>query len=200
MDPEERLQRERAKVMMRTHARSFRASVPVSALEVRSERIRERLAALPVVAAAATIGLFWPIVRNNEVDLRPLVALWQAVGKRLAFPRVQGEGAPLAFAWVEDSATLEERGRGFSEPPAHAPEATALEVIVVPALLLDGRGHRLGYGAGYYDRTLRRFCPPGIAVAVAFDFQLAAEIPDLEDDVPVDRIVTDARTLERQLT
>ncbi|MBM4360293.1 MAG: 5-formyltetrahydrofolate cyclo-ligase [Deltaproteobacteria bacterium] len=196
MDPAERLMRERAKAMMRRRARGVRASVPASAVAERSARLAERLMSLPAVAGARRIGLFWPIERNHEVDLRPLVEPLLAAGVRLAFPRILERGDALSFAWVSNPAELEEREHGFAEPAPTAEEASTLDVVVVPALLLDARGHRLGYGAGYYDRTLPRLCPPGVAVGVAFDFQLAAEIPTLECDVPVDVIVTDARILE----
>ena len=71
-------------------------------------------------------------------------------------------------------------------------------MIVVPALAVDPRGHRIGYGAGYYDRTLPRFAPPAVRRAVAFDFQLVAEVPSTEGDVAVDWIVTDARALRAE--
>jgi len=67
--------------------------------------------------------------------------------------------------------------------------------VLVPALALDSRGHRLGYGAGYYDRTLPRFCPPAVSIGVAYDFQLLVELPVTEGDVPCDWIVTDTRAL-----
>lgn len=195
MDPTERVLRVRAKAMMRKRARSVRASVPSGALNERSARLRERLADLPEFARGSSYGMFWPIERNKEVDLRPLVEVLLAMGKRVAFPRILERGGPLSFAWVERSADLDERGFGFAEPSPELEEASELDVVVVPALMLDGRGHRLGYGGGYYDRTLPRLCPPGVAIGVGFDFQLAAEIPELDGDVPVDVIVTDARTV-----
>ena len=101
----------------------------------------------------------------------------------------------MTFRFVAAADELAERGKGFAEPPPDAELATGLAVVVVPGLRFDGSGYRIGYGAGYYDRTLPAFCPPAVAVGVAYDFQLAPEIPALEDDVPVDVIVTDARVL-----
>jgi 5-formyltetrahydrofolate cyclo-ligase len=66
----------------------------------------------------------------------------------------------------------------------------------VPALAIDPSGHRIGYGAGYYDRTLPRFAPPAIAIAVAFDFQLVSEVPATPSDVRVGWLATDARVLD----
>jgi 5-formyltetrahydrofolate cyclo-ligase len=102
----------------------------------------------------------------------------------------------MTFRFVDDTATLEERGLGFREPDPAAEEATALDVIIVPALQIDGRGHRIGYGGGFYDRALPRFAPPAVTVGVAFDFQLIAEVPVTDGDVALAFVVTDARTLD----
>lgn len=188
--------RVQAKAAMRKRARGVRAAMTATALAERSARIVERLLAVPCVAEARTIGAFWPIERQKEVDLRDAYARLTAAGKRLAFPRIEERDGPLAFAWVTDVRALEEGGHGFAEPPPDAPRADALDVVLVPALLVDPRGHRLGYGAGYYDRTLPGLRPPARAVAVAFSFQLALEVPALETDVAVDVVVTDDRTLD----
>ena len=65
----------------------------------------------------------------------------------------------------------------------------------MPGLAFDDRGYRIGYGAGFYDRALPRYSPPAISVGVAFDFQLAVDIPASGDDVPVHWVLTDRRTL-----
>ena len=98
------------------------------------------------------------------------------------------------FASPDD---LDERGFGFCEPPASPTEAGRgeLDVVVVPAIAIDPTGHRIGYGAGYYDRTIPLFAPPGVAIGVAYDFQLIAEVPFTPHDVAVTHIVTDERTM-----
>jgi 5-formyltetrahydrofolate cyclo-ligase len=105
----------------------------------------------------------------------------------------------MTFKWVDASEALEERGFGFREPPLEAAACARgdLDVIVVPAIALAPNGHRIGYGAGYYDRTLPAYTPPALAVGVAYDYQLLAEVPATTGDVPVDVIVTDARTAAR---
>jgi 5-formyltetrahydrofolate cyclo-ligase len=102
-----------------------------------------------------------------------------------------------ALRVTRSSADLAVRGGRFAEPPADAPEAARgdVELLVVPALAVAENGHRLGYGAGFYDAALPDFRPPALAVVVAYDFQLLAEVPTLAHDVPCDIVVTDARTL-----
>ena len=68
--------------------------------------------------------------------------------------------------------------------------------MVVPAIAVDPTGHRIGYGAGYYDRTLPRFAPPAVSIAVAFDWQLVAEVPAMPDDIRCAAVVTDTRTID----
>jgi 5-formyltetrahydrofolate cyclo-ligase len=103
------------------------------------------------------------------------------------------EDRMMTFREPRDLDSMTERGLGFREPEPDAPEATTLDAIVVPALAVDDRGYRLGYGAGYYDHTLPRFAPPARTIVVAFDYQFVIELPALPHDVACDVVVTDAR-------
>jgi 5-formyltetrahydrofolate cyclo-ligase len=102
----------------------------------------------------------------------------------------------MTFRVPANPEAMEEQGLGFQEPSPAEPEVSALDVVVVPALQVDPRGHRIGYGAGFYDRTIPRFCPPARAVGVAFDFQVITEVPITEGDVALAMIVTDERVIE----
>jgi 5-formyltetrahydrofolate cyclo-ligase len=187
----------RAKAELRKRLRGLRATHPETAVAARSEKIVRRLEELPAFASATRVALFWPIVERREVDLRPLDAKLRAAGKRVAYPAIDPETRVMTFRWAAPD-ELEERGLGFAEPAATAAEATELDLVIVPALAADARGHRLGYGAGFYDRTLPRFAPPAKTAIVVYDFQLLAEVPALEGDVACDFVVTDARTLVRE--
>ena len=103
----------------------------------------------------------------------------------------------MSFHFVEDTSRMVDGSSGVREPAPEDPLAKpgSLDAIVVPTLAVDPRGHRIGYGAGYYDRALPQFAPPTSTLAVAFDFQLVAEVPNTEGDVTVGWIVTDSRTL-----
>lgn len=187
--------RYRAKAALRKRARALRNSIPRDAVAERSARIVDRLLGLPCLAEARTVALFWPIEGRNEVDLTSLDARLRARGSRVAYPSIDPDTRVMTFRFVADPAALEEQGLGFREPDPSAPEAAALDVIVVPALQIDARGHRIGYGAGFYDRALPRFAPPAISVGVCFSFQLVAEVPVTEGDVALALVVTDERVL-----
>ena len=186
------------KTELRKRMRGLRSALPASAVQARSARIVDALHALPWVASARAVALFWPIEERHEVDLRPLDERLRSAGARVAYPAVDPETREMSFRFVAHPDAMKEHGFGFREPAASEPAAPPgdLDVIVVPALAVDPRGHRIGYGAGYYDRTLPRFAPPARSVAVAFDFQLLAEIPVDPPDVAVGWIVTDARALD----
>ena len=195
-DPGAELLRRRVKAEIRKRMRGVRASAPASACAARSARIVEALRAHEALGAGA-VALFWPMEDRHEVDLRPLDEAVRARGARVAYPSIDGETGAMTFRFVDDPKSMEERGRGFLDPGDGAPEALPgdLAAIVVPALALDAAGHRLGYGAGYYDRALARHAPHAATLGVAYDYQLVVELPVDEWDVPLDWIVTDARVL-----
>jgi 5-formyltetrahydrofolate cyclo-ligase len=194
-DPEAiNILRYRAKAALRQRMRALRSTIPGSAIAERSARIRASLLAHPAVASAKAIALFWPIEKRNEVDLRPLAQELAGKGVTIAFPAIDPETRVMTFRVPSNPAAMEERGLGFREPLQSDPEAAELDVVVVPALGADPHGNRIGYGAGYYDRTLPRYCPPALAIGVVFDFQVLFEVPVTDGDVPLPMIVTDERT------
>lgn len=192
--------RSRAKLALRRRMRSLRGSMPETARAARSEAIAKRLSELPALREARNVALFWPLVERGEVDLRPLDALLRGQGKRLWYPFMEPneEGFETGFRHSTSPDELVERGRRFAEPPAAEPRARSgdIELVVVPALAVAPDGHRLGYGAGFYDVTLPEFCPPAVSVAVAYGFQLLAELPSEDTDFRCDWVLTDEHSLE----
>jgi 5-formyltetrahydrofolate cyclo-ligase len=191
--PEEVIRR-KVKAELRTRMRGLRKTTPIEACEQRSRAITERLREL--VKGKKRVALFWPIVARHEVDLRALDGEIRARGGVVAYPAIDSDTGVMTLRATSDVAILEERGFGFSEPPPDAPDAAPLDVVIVPALAVDPTGHRIGYGAGYYDRTLPRYAPPALTIAVAYDWQLVSEVPVTEGDVAVSWIVTDSRTID----
>jgi 5-formyltetrahydrofolate cyclo-ligase len=187
--------RRKVKAQLRKRMRGVRGATPENAAAQRSARIVERLLATPWIQHAQALALFWPMEGKREVDLRPLDAALRARGAAVGYPAIDPETRVMTFRRTDDVAALEERGFGFLEPPPDAPELRPIDVIVVPALVLDVRGHRIGYGAGYYDRTLPAYAPPARTVGVGYDWELVAEVPDTEGDVTLDALVTDVREL-----
>ncbi len=189
----------RAKTQLRARMRALRTAHPESARTERSARVVERVLELPEFAAARAVALFASLLGGGEVDLRGLDQAARTAGKRVYYPTVdrKGEREHTALALVADPSELSARGRRFAEPAESAPRAERgdVDLVIVPALAVAPTGHRLGYGGGFYDAMLPDFCPPAVAVVVAFDFQLVAELPTEAHDIACAVVVTDGRTL-----
>jgi 5-formyltetrahydrofolate cyclo-ligase len=188
--------RRRVKGELRKRMRGLRKALPAAACNERSLKIVERLASLDVIAGARSVALFWPIESRHEVDLRSLDGKLRGRGARVAYPAVVDDGRSMIFRFASDVGAMVEGPMGVLEPAEGEPVAGPgdVDAIVVPALAIDTRGHRIGYGGGYYDRALLAHAPHAATVAVAYEFQLLAETPDTEGDVTVGWIVTDARS------
>lgn len=190
---------EAAKQELRKRMRALRSALPEAALALRSRSIVTRASALPAFAAASGVALFFPMLERKEVDLRELDAEARRQGKRVYYPFLEqrGELVTSGLRLSESLGDLSDQGRRFLEPPPGAPVAARgdVDLLLVPALAVAPSGHRLGYGAGFYDSLLPDFCPPGRALAVAFDFQLLVDLPSLPHDVACDGVLTDARSL-----
>jgi len=147
------------------------------------------LAATPL-SPRASVSAYWPM--GDELDPRPLMAALHAAGHGIALPMVVERGQPLLFrAWIP-GLPLVENVFGTRAPPQEAP-AVVPDVLLVPLLAFDRNGYRLGYGGGYYDRTLRRLRGEGRALAVGFAFagQEVDSVPRESFDEPLDWIVTE---------
>lgn len=191
-EPAEIELRQRAKLALRNQMRTVRGALPKSACDARSAEISKRLFALAELESAVTVLAFSSI--RNEVRTRPsMEAAWNA-GKRVALPRVVGDG--LSLHLIDRETVLVDGAFSVPEPPAQAArlEPDDIDFALVPALAVDPRGYRIGFGGGYYDRLIPRLVN-ACTCAVAYDFQLISEVPELPFDVAVDVVVTDERLI-----
>jgi 5-formyltetrahydrofolate cyclo-ligase len=165
------------------------AEAPGAALAV-MERV---LSAVPVPAGAIVSG-YWPI--GSELDVLPLLRRFSEAGHVCALPVVEGRGRPLRFRVWRPGAAMVEAGYGIMVPAGGAPWVTP-SVLLVPLLAFDRTGCRLGYGAGYYDRTLAELRAERsvLAVGVAFAAQEMDAVPRDVYDQRLDWIVTDRFSL-----
>ncbi|NJD26213.1 MAG: 5-formyltetrahydrofolate cyclo-ligase [Betaproteobacteria bacterium] len=130
----------------------------------------------------------WPV--RNEPDMRPLVAAWAAAGTRLALPVVTAPDAPLAFrSWGADTPMVTDR---YGIPTPAAGDLVTPDLILLPLNGFDGAGYRLGYGGGYFDRTLAALRPRPLAVGVGFEMNRLESILPGAHDQRLDWIVTEA--------
>jgi 5-formyltetrahydrofolate cyclo-ligase len=182
---------------MRRRLRELRLALDPATRAAAERSIRGMLARLGVFRRGAHVALYLPM--RGEVDLRPCLELARARGTRVYVPRiVNRRRRRMQFAPWTDDAARRRNAFGILEPrsAAGARAVLALDVVVMPLVGFDLRGHRLGMGAGYYDRALRRRLAGGAwrrprLVGVAYACQQLAEIPASPWDVPLDLVVTE---------
>ena len=178
------------KQALRRRAQSVRATAHAARSEAASTALAEMFCrTLADRLAESAVALYWPM--RDEIDVRPLIT-------RLAEMAVRMTGAtdPLTFrAWVPGDALIA-AAFGVQEPAASAPRVIP-DIVAVPLLAVDAVGNRLGYGGGYYDRTLRdlRSCGKIVAVGVAYDEQEFAAVPRHTGDEILDMVITDRRVV-----
>jgi 5-formyltetrahydrofolate cyclo-ligase len=143
----------------------------------------------PFDGPPAVVSSFWAM--GSEIDPGPLEERLRRKGHRIALPVMKGRAQPLEFRLWNLGDPLVDRIWGIREPTAAAPVVEP-DILLVPLLAFDGAGWRLGYGAGFYDRTLRtlRSRKPVLAVGLAFDEQRVDAVPHLDYDEPLDWVVT----------
>ena len=152
-----------------------------------SDRLATHLAGLLDALPPQTLA-FWAPVRG-EFDATPLVGDLLAMGWKAAMPVVIASGAPMIFrAWTPTCAMSEDR-HGIPIPgdgPAIDPD-----IVLLPLVVFDTAGYRLGYGGGYFDRTLAALAPRPLAVGVGFEINRIDSIRPEPHDQRLDWIVTE---------
>lgn len=180
-----------SKAQLRTERLALRDAIPA---ELRAEKGLEMAAHAGDAIAfepGTAISAFLPI--RSEPDLKPLIARWRGRGARLCVPAIIDKQT-IVFRELADGAALIDTGFGTLGP---GEEAAVLdpEIMLVPLSAFDFRGHRIGYGAGYYDRAIDRLRQKGLSpklIGIAFDCQEVAEVPDEPHDISLDAILTES--------
>ncbi len=139
--------------------------------------------------AVRRVAGYMPI--RSELDPLPTMTALAAAGVVLCLPVVTGRAQPLAFRDWAPGAALEPGAFGVPVPADGAPVVP--DALLVPMLAFDARGHRLGYGGGFYDRTIAalRAGPGVLALGLAFAAQEVAALPDAGTDMVLDAIATE---------
>ena len=182
-----------AKSDLRRMAQARRAEAAAAAPEA-GAAVSERLCAALRVPDTAVVSGYWPM--RGELDPRPALLALAAAGHPLCLPVVAGKGRPLLFRAWAPGADLVPGAFGAQVP---APESPVLQpsLLLVPLLAFDRRGYRLGYGGGFYDRTLAALRRAGAvtAVGLAFAGQEVEAVPAEATDERLDWIVTEREAL-----
>jgi 5-formyltetrahydrofolate cyclo-ligase len=178
------------KAALRARAKAERAKLaPAQRLNAAHAVAERGLSFLPARRAGATVSGFAPLA--DEFRLWPLLRRLAGEGVPLALPVIAGKGKPLLFrAWQPGDQTAPGVW-GIAEPMPDKPSVEP-DILLVPLLAFDLAGWRLGYGGGFYDRTLRRLraMQPVLAVGIAYDEQRVDAVPHLDYDERLDWVLT----------
>ena len=185
---------EEAKAELRREARARRDALPADMRAAAAHAIAARPFPISLTLKAIVSG-FMPI--GNEINPIPLMGNLAALGAQLALPAIAGRGKPLTMRAFAFGQRLITGTWGIREP---APEATEVfpDVLLVPLLAFDRSGHRIGYGAGYYDLTIAalRARKAITACGLAFAAQEIANVPTTPRDVRLDLVLTEREVID----
>lgn len=128
---------------------------------------------------------------RDEISPLKLLKVLHGQGHVLALPAMQGKGLPLVFRKWAPGDAMSPAVWGIAEPLPTA-EVVEPDVVLVPLLAFDARGYRLGYGGGFYDRTIARLraMKPVVAVGIAYDEQEVDAVPHADYDERLDWVLT----------
>ncbi len=186
------------KAELRREALTRRDALPAEIRKAGAEAVAAR--AFPLAIAPGTIvSGFMPL--KSEINPLPLMRKLADAGARLALPVVAGRGKPLVMRSWQWGEPLVPGVWGIKEPPRAAPEVEP-DILLVPLLAFDRNGHRIGYGAGYYDLTIAqlRAKKPIAAVGIAFAAQEVESVPRTAFDARLDLVLTENETIDLRNT
>jgi len=184
------------------HAKSTLRAAALAARDALSDAQRVAAArvlarrGLPVeLAPGAIVAGYSPI--RSELDPTPLMQKLAAEGARLALPVITARGQSLRFRVWHPGDRLLPGPLGILEPSPAAAEIVP-DIVLVPLAAFDRTGHRIGYGAGHYDRTLAQLHKSKgfAAIGLAFAAQEVEAVPALQHDVPLDYVLTESNLFD----
>jgi 5-formyltetrahydrofolate cyclo-ligase len=182
------------KAELRRAGQARRDALPAQLRQAAAEAIAARPFPLAISAGTIVSG-FMPL--KSEINPLPLMRKLAGAGASLALPVVAGRGKPLIMRGWKWGEPLVGGVWGIREPVPQAPRLDP-DILLVPLLAFDRAGHRIGYGAGYYDLTITqlRAKKPIAAVGIAFAAQEIETVPTTDFDAPLDLVLTEKATID----
>jgi 5-formyltetrahydrofolate cyclo-ligase len=182
------------KAELRRAGQARRDALPAAARQAAVEAIAARVFPLAIRPGMIVSG-FMPL--KSEINPLPLMRKLAEAGASLALPMVAGRGKPLSMRGWQLGEPLVPGVWGIREPGPGAPEVQP-DILLVPLLAFDRSGHRIGYGAGYYDLTITqlRAQKPIAAVGIAFAAQEIETVPRTAFDARLDLVLTENETID----
>jgi 5-formyltetrahydrofolate cyclo-ligase len=184
------------KAQLRAAALALRDALPAAERAAAAAAIAGRAFPVPIAAGMIVAG-FSPMKAKSEINPIPLLRKLADAGARLALPAIAGRGLPLIMRAWKFGAPLAEGQWGIREPMPDAPEV-APDILIVPLACFDRHGHRIGYGAGYYDLTINalRAQKKVITIGIAYAAQEIPKVPATTRDARLDLVLTEREVID----
>ena len=186
--------RSAAKEELRRRIAAVRRALSADTRQGFSSAMCERLIESEIFKRAKVVAAYSAL--RFEIDPRAIVERACALGKIVGLPRLVANTGTMELAAYRPGDPLHETHFMVKQPldTAETIDLASVDLVLVPGLAFDMRGHRLGFGQGYYDRFLPRM-PNAVRVGLSFELQLLVEVPATALDVPVDHLATERRML-----
>jgi 5-formyltetrahydrofolate cyclo-ligase len=181
------------KIELRKKYLEKRTAIPAEVRAARDAKICRNILSSAAYRYADVILMFYPM--KAEVDIFPVMEAALATGKRVAFPRCNAEDHTMIFYFVNSMEDFEKGAYGINEPKttldAFDPDSMETQNVLclVPAIVYDRRGFRVGYGGGYYDRFFGKTRPASIGVV--YEEFILKSVPHGRYDITVDVVVSE---------
>jgi 5-formyltetrahydrofolate cyclo-ligase len=186
------------KIALRKTFIKTRENIPAPERAKMSARIKKRLFQLPEFKQAKTLMFY--VSFKNEVDTTAMIKETLKTDRSVVLPVLPGQSNYMSSWQITDYDDDLEDGRyGIKQPKKERSKEIAadqIDLIILPALAFDLRGHRLGFGLGCYDRFLKRMSPSAIRIGLAYEAQIVGRLPKKSHDVAVHKIITERRAIE----
>ncbi|MGA2566257.1 MAG: 5-formyltetrahydrofolate cyclo-ligase [Pseudolabrys sp.] len=182
------------KAALRTAALALRDALPAAERQAAAEAIAARTFPVAVTPGIIISG-FSPM--KTEINPIPLMRKLADAGAQLALPAIAGRGKPLIMRAWHFGAPLKAGQWGIREPMPEAGEVVP-DILIVPLACFDRAGHRIGYGAGYYDMTINalRAKKKVVAIGIGFAAQEIVKVPATERDARLDLVLTEREIID----
>lgn len=179
---------------LRSAALALRDALPATMRQAAAEAIANRAFPITITPGMIVSG-FSPL--KTEINPIPLLRKLAAAGARLALPCIAGRGHPLIMRAWDLGAAMASGQWGIREPTPDA-EEVAPDILIVPLACFDRAGHRIGYGAGYYDMTIHalRAKKKVVAIGIGFAAQEIPQVPATERDERLDLVLTEREVID----
>ena len=178
---------------LRYFIKKKREALSVQRVNELSAAVLSKLTSLPEIQSAKSIHTY--VAWQNEVRTHDFIKFCLVNGRRIIVPAVNIETHTLSHYEIHNISELSTGAFGILEPDRNICKKAALDkidTVIVPGLAFDRKGHRLGYGGGYYDKFLKDIS--ATKIALGFEFQVVDEIPTTRDDEKIDVLVTEENT------